>query len=395
VLPLPLRIVADENMPGLAMFDALGTVVARPGRALSARDLSQTDVLLVRSVTRVDEALLAGTPVRFVGSATIGTDHIDLSWLVKAGIGFAHAPGCNAMAVAEYTLQAVLEWLIVNGRGVNGLTVGVVGCGNVGSRVAVLMRALGATVLCCDPPRQKRGEQVDGGWQSLDAALGCDIVSLHVPLNRDGEDATWHLLDRARLRALTPRQLLINTCRGPVVDNQALIELSRQQLPALVLDVWENEPLLLPDLFDRVLRGSPHIAGYSVEGRWRGSRMVLQGLRRWLGQDDVGSEPDPLQSGWLQPVSGLADLLALLRSRYRLADDHQALAASLSEPEPGKAFDLLRKQYPQRHEMRGAVVRAPVAASLLPLLSVLGVSVWPGTASAGQDPHRHGGSSPR
>lgn len=395
MLPLPLRIVADENMPGLAMFDALGTVVARPGRALSARDLSQTDVLLVRSVTRVDAALLAGTPVRFVGSATIGTDHIDLPWLSRAGIGFVHAPGCNAMAVAEYTLQAVLEWLIATGREVTGLTLGVVGCGNVGSRVAALMRALGVMVLCCDPPRQKRGEQVDGGWQSLDAVLGCDIVSLHVPLNRDGEDATWHLFDRARLRALTPRQLLINTCRGPVVDNQALIELPRQQLPALVLDVWENEPLLMPALFERVLRGSPHIAGYSVEGRWRGSRMVLQGLRHWLGQEDVGSEPDPLQSDWLQPVSGLTDLLALLCSRYRLADDHEALMASLSEPEPGKAFDLLRKQYPQRHEMRGTVVRGAVAAPLLPLLSALGVSVWPGTASADPDPHRHGGSSPR
>lgn len=395
MLPLPLRIVADENMPGLAMFDALGSVVARPGRALSARDLGQADVLLVRSVTRVDAALLAGTPVRFVGSATIGTDHIDLSWLSRAGISFAHAPGCNAMAVAEYTLQVVLEWLIATGRTLTGLSLGVVGCGNVGSRVAALMRALGITVLCCDPPRQKRGEQVDGGWQSLDAVLDCDIVSLHVPLNRDGEDATWHLLDRTRLRALTPRQLLINTCRGPVVDNQALIELPRQQLPALVLDVWENEPLLLPGLFERVLRGSPHIAGYSVEGRWRGSRMVLQALRRWLGQEDAGAEPDLLQSDWLQPVSGLTDLLALLRSRYRLADDHRALAASLSEPSPGKAFDLLRKHYPQRHEMGGTVVRAPVAASLLPLLSALGVSVWPGTASADQGPHRHGGSSLR
>lgn len=395
VLSLPLRIVADENMPGLAMFDALGTVVARPGRALSARDLSQADVLLVRSVTRVDAALLEGTPVRFVGSATIGTDHIDLPWLSQAGISFTHAPGCNAMAVAEYTLQAVIEWLIATGRELSGLTLGVVGCGNVGSRVAALMRALGVTVLCCDPPRQKRGEQVDGGWQSLDTVLGCDIVSLHVPLSRGGPDATWHLLDRARLRTLTSWQLLINTCRGPVIDNQELMQLPQQHLPALVLDVWENEPLVMRGLFERVLRGSAHIAGYSVEGRWRGSRMVLQGLHRWLGQVDDGSEPNPLQSDWLQPVSGLIDLLALLRSRYRLGDDHQALLASLAAPDPGTAFDLLRKHYPQRHEMRGTVVRAPVAASLLPLLSALGVSVSPGIASAGQDPHRRGGSSLR
>lgn len=375
MLALPLRIVADENMPGLAMFDALGTVVARPGRALSAQDLGHADVLLVRSVTRVDAALLDGTPVRFVGSATIGTDHIDLSWLSQAEIGFAHAPGCNAMAVAEYTLQAVLEWLTAVGREVTGLTVGVVGCGNVGSRVVALMKALGARVLCCDPPRQRRGEQVDGGWQTLDAVLGCDIVSLHVPLSREGEDASWHLIDRGRLMALTPRQLLINTCRGPVVDNQALLELPRQQLPSLVLDVWENEPLLPTALFDRVFRGTSHIAGYSVEGRWRGSRMVLQGLQGWLGQHVSGSEPEPVHSEWLPPISGLSDLLTLLRSRYRLAEDHVALAASLLESEPGKAFDLLRKQYPQRHEMRGTLVRGPVSASLLPVLSELGVSV--------------------
>lgn len=375
VLALPLRIVADENMPGLAMFDALGTVVTRSGRALSAQDLGQTDVLLVRSVTRVDAALLEGSPVRFVGSATIGTDHIDLPWLGRAGIGFAHAPGCNAMAVAEYTLQAVLEWLIAVDRDVTGLTVGVVGCGNVGSRVVALMRALGATVLCCDPPLQRRGEQVDGGWQTLDAVLGCDIVSLHVPLSTEGEDPTWHLISRARLELLTPQQLLINTCRGPVVDNQALVDMRCEQLAALVLDVWETEPLVAPALFQRVLRGTPHIAGYSAEGRWRGSRMVLQGLQRWLGRHDGGSEPEPVNSEWLQPVSSLADLLALLRSRYRLADDHLALAASLREPEPGKAFDLLRKQYPHRHEMRGTLVRGPVSASLLPVLSELGVSV--------------------
>lgn len=375
MLASPLRIVADENMPGLDMFDALGTLATRPGRALSTRDLSQTDVLLVRSVTRVDAALLEGTPVRFVGSATIGTDHVDLPWLAQAGIGFAHAPGCNAMAVAEYALQAVLEWLLAVGREPTGLTVGVIGCGNVGSRVAALMKALGAKVLCCDPPRQRRGEQVDGGWQALDAALCCDVVSLHVPLAREGEDASWHLIDRARLAALTPRQLLINTCRGPVVDNRALLELPQQQLPSLVLDVWENEPLVPSALFARVLRGSPHIAGYSAEGRWRGSRMVLKGLRNWLAQDDQGAEPAALYSEWAKPISGLVDLLALLRSRYRLADDHDALAATLCQPDPGKAFDQLRKQYPQRHEMRGMAVSGQVSASLLPLLSELGVSV--------------------
>ena len=156
-----LRIVADENMPALDLLSRVGEVLARPGRAIRPADLAAADVLLVRSVTRVDADLLAGTPVRFVGSATIGTDHIDTGWLRQAGIAFAHAPGCNAMAVAEYALQAVLDWVIGRGRPLAGMRIGVLGCGNVGSRVASLFRALGVEVLCCDPPRAQRGEPVD------------------------------------------------------------------------------------------------------------------------------------------------------------------------------------------------------------------------------------------
>ena len=203
-----MKITADENMPALALFAPLGEVTLCAGRGLTQADLSETEVLLVRSVTRVDAALLAGTPVRFVGSATIGTDHVDTAWLAQAGIGFAHAPGCNAMAVAEYVLQAVLDWACEQSRALEELSVGVVGVGNAGGRVARLLAAAGCRVLGCDPPRAAVGERMEGDLaldQSLDQLLGCDVVTLHVPLTTEGPYATHHLLDAAALARLVRR----------------------------------------------------------------------------------------------------------------------------------------------------------------------------------------------
>ena len=370
-----LRIVADENMPALDLFSRVGEVLARPGRAIRPADLAAADVLLVRSVTRVDADLLAGTPVRFVGSATIGTDHIDTGWLRQAGIAFAHAPGCNAMAVAEYALQAVLDWVIGRGRPLAGMRIGVLGCGNVGSRVASLFRALGVEVLCCDPPRAQRGEPVTGGWRSLQEVLDCDVVTLHVPLVEGGDCPTRHLIGAAELARLGPDRLLVNTCRGPVVDNQALLDIAPAALPALVLDVWEHEPQVAEALFRRVRYGTPHIAGYSIEGRRRGTEMVYAALQQWRGCPDIVPELPPPAALWSSPVLDLADVLALLTSRYRLADDHAALAASLMEADTALAFDRLRKLYPPRHELAGLHITAAVAAELRPLLSALGVAV--------------------
>lgn len=370
----PLRIVADENMPGLQMFEALGQVVRQPGREIRRSQLQQADVLLVRSVTTVDEALLADTPVRFVGSATIGTDHVDLGWLQQAGIHFAHAPGCNAQAVAEYVLHAVLDWLPEQGKPVTELSVAVVGCGNVGTRVASFFRALGATVLCCDPPRERRGDVIEGGWHRLDEVLACDVVSLHVPLIRSGADATFHLLDAQQLSTMKAGQLLINTCRGAVVDNAALLALPQQNLPQLVLDVWEGEPLVSAELFARTRFGTPHIAGYSVEGKWRGSWMVCRALAQWCAHQPEPTAPVVQQSVYDGTVEQLPDLLALLVSRYSMRADHQALGASLTEPQAAKAFDRLRKNYPDRHELDGTRITGAIAPRWQPLLSLLGVS---------------------
>lgn len=370
---MTLTIVADDNMPGLTGFETLGRVRRVDGRRLERAQLVDADILLVRSVTRVNETLLAGTPVRFVGSATIGTDHVDRDWLRARGIAFHHAPGCNAMAVAEYVLQALLRWSLEQGRAPAALCLGIVGCGNVGARVARLGLALGMEVRVCDPPRIEAGGAVPGTTASLDQALAADVVTLHVPLEEAGRYATRHLLDADRLRALSAGQLLINTCRGAVVDNAALAARLRGGGPAVVLDVWEGEPRIRTDLFARSWLGTPHIAGHSREGKLRGTAMLYRDCRHWLGLDagEVGVRAP--EAGHDGDVRTAEDLLALLLRRYDIRRDHRTLEDSLDDADPGAAFDRLRRDYPLRHECAGLTVRGTVSEPWRPLLSALGV----------------------
>ncbi|WP_262460277.1 4-phosphoerythronate dehydrogenase [Alloalcanivorax balearicus] len=368
----PIRIVADENMPGLAPFEALGTVRRVDGRRLTRIDLADTEVLLVRSVTRVDRVLLEGTPVRFVGSATIGTDHVDRAALKAMGVAFAHAPGCNARAVAEYVLQALLLACREQGRTLRDSSVGIVGLGNVGSRVAQWLSALGVTVLACDPPLQRAGADTVVPLTDLDTVLAADLVTLHVPLTRQGPDATFHMLDRERLLRLGPRQTLLSTCRGAVIDNQALRErLADANAPLVLLDVWEGEPRIDAGLLARVRLGSPHVAGYSVEGKWLGTTMLHQAFRLWRGESagvPVMDGERPIQE---HPVADEDDLLALLQRAYRIDDDDRRLRASVDETDPGRAFDALRRDYPPRHELHHWRHRGEVAPALSALLSLL------------------------
>lgn len=384
-----MKIVADENMPGLEPLGHWAELRRLPGRTLSHTDVKDADVLLVRSVTAVNSRLLAGSAVGFVGSATIGTDHVDLGWLRSQKITFAHAPGCNARAVAEYVLQAGLRWSQQRQESLAGKRVGLVGLGNVGSEVAMLFSALGCDVVAIDPPRQRDG----GGathvvWASEEEVLACDIVSLHVPLTKQGGDATWHMLDAAKLATLSARQLLISTCRGAVIDNEALqLRLAQPDAPTVVLDVWEKEPQVSSDLFRQVLLGTPHIAGYSVQGKLSGSAMVVAALHRWLeqtqgGRSEVGRDFQAQSkeeriiaptAQWPHGVESEEGLLALLVGRYDLRVDHDHLQASLSEQNPAEAFDRLRKQYAGRNEMSGVEVEGVVNAAYQPVLSCLGV----------------------
>jgi erythronate-4-phosphate dehydrogenase len=366
-----MLIVADENLHGVASALAdVGEVRCRPGRELRRDDLREAEILLVRSVTPVDAALLEDTPVRFVGSATIGTDHVDLDYLERSGIAFANAPGCNAEAAAEYVLSALLVLRERLPGPLHTCTAGIVGHGNVGTRVRHKLEALGITCLVNDPPLADAG--APGEFVPLEALSDCDVLTLHVPLTEQGPYRTRHLLDAVRLASLKSAGLLINTARGPVVDNRALLEqLTRGRGPTTVLDVWEGEPRVAEPLLRRVALGTPHIAGYSVDGKLRGTVMVYEALCRFLGREPTWSPWDKLPEP-PEPVLELAPGLdrveaaaAAVLHCYDLRSDDRRLRDALErkDTDRAQAFDALRRDYPMRREFAAYRVLSPDPAT--------------------------------
>ncbi|BAQ73648.1 MULTISPECIES: 4-phosphoerythronate dehydrogenase PdxB [unclassified Pseudomonas] len=360
-----MLIVADENIPLIDEFFAgFGEIRRFPGRAIDRAAVEQADVLLVRSVTQVDRQLLEGSPVRFVGTCTIGTDHLDLDYFQQAGISWSSAPGCNARGVVDYVLGSLLTLAEIEGADLAQRCYGVVGAGEVGGRLIKVLRGLGWQVLVCDPQRQA----AEGGdYVSLEQLIErCDVISLHTPLTRHGEHATWHLLDRQRLDRLKQGTWLINAARGPVVDNRALREvlLEREDLQA-VLDVWEEEPTVDRELADLCVLATPHIAGYSLDGKQRGTAQIYQAYCRFLGQAEQVSLASLLPAPWVPQVSLNANadpawaLAMICRAVYDPRRDDADLRRSLVDDvaRQRSAFDGLRKHYPERREVDGLQVR--------------------------------------
>lgn len=371
-----MRVVADENMPLVAECLAGHEVCLRPGRHIGRDDLMQADALLVRSVTKVGPALLAGTPVRFVGSATIGTDHLDLAGLSALGIEVASAPGCNARAVGEYVVTVLAALAAEQGWAPQGRLLGVVGLGNTGRAVVTLARHLGFRVMGCDPYVTLPGiEQAS----LTDLLAKADILSLHVPLTRDGAHPTHHLIGAGELAVLPDRAIVINACRGEVVDGAALdAALAMRPHFTAVLDVWEGEPHVPPGLLERVRWGTPHIAGYSQEGKWRGTATVCAALCARFGVAPPPSldallkqvpSPDVLMSAAPDPAHCLAELLL---QACPVTRDDAALRRSLAADHPGEAFDALRRHYPARREFTAHRVGLPPDNPLWPVLRALG-----------------------
>ena len=360
-----MLIVADEKIPLIeAFFASFGEIRRLPGRQITRADVHDADVLLVRSVTKVDRDLLEGSAVRFVGTCTIGTDHLALDYFQEVGIQWSSAPGCNARGVVDYVLGSLLTLAEIEGTDLSQRTYGVVGAGEVGARLVKVLRGLGWNVLVCDPPRQ--AAEGDDCYVSLEQIIEqCDVLSLHTPLSKDGDFPTWHLLDEARLNQLRTGAWLINASRGPVVDNVALRDVlnEREDLQA-VLDVWEGEPTVDTELADLCVLATPHIAGYSLDGKQRGTAQVYQAFCEFVGQQETVELADLLPAPWLAKVELNADsdpawaLAMLCRGVYDPrrddADFRRSLTGTVAEQR--LAFDALRKHYPVRREIEGLAV---------------------------------------
>lgn len=355
-----LKIVADENMPAVeAMFGMVGEVVRVNGRTLQPEQLKDADILLVRSITQVNAQLLnRADHLKMVGTATIGVDHVDQAVLTARGIRFASAPGCNAAGVVEYVIAALANLLYEQGRELTDLTVGIVGVGNVGGLLAKRLSAAGIKLLLNDPPRASR--EPDGGFVSLQQVLQqADIVCLHTPLIKTGAWPTQHLLNTDELSMLKTDAILLNAGRGPVIDNQALQQVlaARPDLTA-VLDVWEHEPSVDAALADQVAIATPHIAGYSLEGKLRGTYMLRQAAAQWFDLPDVAAFESFLPNADIQriSVSGSISLRDVTRTIYDPFADDRAMRRTLHGNDQPMAFDRLRKTYPVRREFASVVL---------------------------------------
>lgn len=354
-----IKIVADNKIPFLeGALEEKARVEYLPGASISRRDLQDADALITRTRTRCDRELLEGTSVRYIASATIGYDHIDTGYCGEQGIRWTNAPGCNSSSVEQYMVSALL-WLAVNRKlKFRDLTLGIVGVGNVGSKVAHAAEALGMKVLLNDPPRERAEEGTD--FISLEELKEqSDIISLHVPLNRGGEDNTFHLFDSSFLSSLKKGSILINTSRGAVLDEELVLEgIGKGKLSDVILDVFESEPHINSDLLKALTLATPHIAGYSLDGKANGTTMSVRSLSRFFGLGiDTWSPaniPAPESPEILADASGggLTELLWEIYSQiYDISADDKHLR---SAPE---TFENQRGEYPFRREASAYAVR--------------------------------------
>lgn len=348
-----MRLIIDDKIPYIrGQAERLGEVLYLPGAEITAADVRHADALIIRTRTVCNRRLLEDSRVLFVATATIGYDHIDTAFLETAGIGWTNCPGCNAGSVAQYVVSALCR-LQAEGRiRLQGSTVGIVGVGNVGREVSRAVRALGCHTLHCDPPRAER--EGESGFVPLDTiAREADIITLHVPLSASGAHATHHMADETFFRSLQRRPIFINAARGEVMHTRAVKNALRDgQIRAAVIDTWENEPDIDRELLSMAHIATPHIAGYSADGKANGTRMALQAVARHFALPeifDVSAPPlPPDYAGYFADVTGRKpDIDTPGHSplfRYDPAADSLLLKQS---PE---AFEHLRGHYPLRRE---------------------------------------------
>ena len=353
-----IRIVADDRIPFLreSPLSALCDMTFLPGAQISRTDLLSADAVITRTRTKCNAETLEGTNVKLIATATIGFDHIDTAYCARRGIVWKNAPGCNAASVAQYLTSLLVSCSRNDGEELKGKVIGVVGAGNVGTRVIGIASALGMTVLVNDPPR----EEAEGhaGFVSLnEICRNADFITFHVPLERGGKHPTFHLADRSFLNSLKPGAFVINTSRGEVVDHSALKQsLAEKRIRGAALDVWEGEPEIDPDLMNLLDFATPHIAGYSTDGKANGTAASVRTVARFFGLKEDGLESwyptIPLPEHHVLEVSSLADAVY---ASYDIRQDDAKLRNS-----PG-TFEKQRGNYPLRREFQAFRIRNMVS----------------------------------
>ena len=356
------NILVDENIPYAGeAFSEIGSVRLISGRDITNDSLKSVDILIIRSITKIDEKLLRGTPVKFVGTTTIGLDHIDIEYLRRNNIGFANAPGCNADSVAEYIFAGLLKTAVKKNTELSEKSIGIIGFGNIGSRIARIAESFGMQTLINDPPLQRTTGYTF--FISYDQALQADIITYHVPLNLTGVDKTYHMLSGEKLKKFDGEKIILNTSRGSVFSNDDLKEFLIKNQNTVILDVWENEPRVDTDLLNLVSTGTPHIAGYSFEGKVNGTTMILNSLCKFLNlKNDWKPVLPGIQNNTLDyPETDTMEksLEHLISQIYSIEQDDKVFRkiVDLEESERGKYFDLLRKNYPKRREFTNYTIR--------------------------------------
>lgn len=356
-----MNIFYDENMPFakefFSDFSGSGELTPFSGRDLTAEQVNNADVLLVRSITKVNESLLnQNTRLKFVGTATIGFDHIDQNYLKSRNVEFTSAPGCNAVSVAEYVISSLVVLAERYQLQLLDMTVGIVGAGNTGSRLSEKLTALGIKHVLSDPFLENDPADFRE-FVELGEALKCDVISLHVPKTTQGEYPTYHLLNEQRLSQLSQAQILINACRGEVIDNKALLKLKQSgHLLKVVLDVWENEPNILHELIPYCEITTAHIAGYSLEGKARGTEMLYRALCQHLNVPVEKSLENFLPESGINQIQinqKFDEILLnqLVKIVYDVRRDDGLFRQQIGYQHINRhAFDHIRKTYPARRE---------------------------------------------
>jgi erythronate-4-phosphate dehydrogenase len=387
-----MRIIADKNIPFVQeAFSEFGEVELLPGREISEKSVRDADILLVRTVTPVNKELLRESGVQFVGTATIGYDHVDTEYLRQRGIFFSHAAGCNANSVAEYIVAALFVLAGRYGFDLRERIIGVVGVGNVGSRVVEKANALGLPVLLNDPPKAR--ETGNAIYRPLAEILKeADIVSFHVPLTREGIDATYHMGNRDLLDKMKEGSFLINTSRGPVVDTEAVIHsLYYGKIKSAVIDVWEGEPDISSSLLECIDIGTPHIAGYSRDGKANATLLLYQAACKYFNMPvrwrpvDLPAPEYPVIDTEISGHTSQETIAAVIKRAYDIERDDRALRMMLSFPsnERGAYFDRLRNEYPVRREFHSMAVRPDKPDDIvMPTLHALGFQMFVDQSSA-------------